>query len=253
MTRTPRTMLAAITALTAVATAVGCAAEPTTPPTQQERTVPRTTSAPAVSPDATPERDSVARAHAAMAAAGLSAPEGWQAASVRRELHDDRPVTVVRFEADSVPNQGGEHVTAVIDDDETLLGYTRMIASDSTRRAHPDHEQAEQQAMRWLSGFAAEYAAGLSVSWVAQHDETVTDATGTEHTISGVKVKTHHESGLYAWVIVDQAGQVITWERDIRWDGSAGRRATQMWLHDSWIAAHDGLGPQPEPPYAVAG
>ena len=235
MTRTPRTVLAALTAVAAV----GCAAQPTTTSAHQETT----TSAPAAS---------VAEVDAAMAAAGLSAPEGWQAVSVRRELHDDRPVTVVRFEADPVPTQGGEHVTAVVDDEATLLGYTRMIASDATRQPLADHEEAEQHAMRWLAGFAPEYAEGLSVSWVAPHDETVTDATGAEHTISGVKVKAHHRSGLYAWVIVDRQGQVITWERDIRWDGSAGRRATQMWLHDSWIAAHDGLGPQPQPPYAVA-
>ena len=46
-------------------------------------------------------------------------------------------------------------------------------------------------------------------------------AAGTERTISGVKVKTHHESGLYAWIVVGADGRIVTHERDIRWDSPA--------------------------------
>jgi hypothetical protein len=68
-----------------------------------------------------------------------------------------------------------------------------------------------------------------------------------------MKVKMHHDNGLYGWVIVGSDGQVITFERDIAWDAGEGRRGTQMWLHDAWIAAYEGAGPQPDAPYALAG
>lgn len=184
------------------------------------------------------------------AQAARAIPAGWLPVATRHERHDDRPVTVVRYQAEAPARGGGEHVTVVLDESDTLLGYTRMIAG--TTGALPDDDQAERQAMEWLRSFDADYAAGLTVSWIDQHDETVTDAAGTERTISGVKVKTHHESGLYAWIIVGAGGQIITYERDIRWDSSAGRRGTEMWLHDTWIAAREGGGPQPEAPYAVA-
>ncbi|QFG24289.1 hypothetical protein [Actinomadura sp. WMMB 499] len=73
-----------------------------------------------------------------------------------------------------------------------------------------------------------------------------------DRTVPGTKVKARHDSGLYAWVIADGAGRVVTYERDVRWDGSAGRRGTEMWLHDAWVAAREGTGPQPGAPYAAA-
>ncbi len=219
----------------AVLAAQGCArpapAQPEAPPAAQ----------PAVPPTT---------AQAALDTARLAIPAGWLPVATRHERHDDRPVTVVRYQAEAPARGGGEHVTVVLDEGGTLLGYTRMVAYATG--ALPDDDQAERQAMEWLRSFDADYAAGLTVSWIDQHDETVTDAAGTERTISGVKVKTHHESGLYAWIIVGADGQIITYERDIRWDSSAGRRGTEMWLHDTWIAAREGGGPQPDAPYAIA-
>lgn len=104
----------------------------------------------------------------------------------------------------------------------------------------------------WHRSYVPRYARGLQVQWVERHDEHVRTPGGRERVISGMKVKTRHASGLYTWVIVDGAGRVLTYERDVRWDGAAGRRGTQMWLHDAWIAAHEGTGRQPEAPYAKA-
>ncbi|GHB21352.1 hypothetical protein [Streptomyces chryseus] len=185
----------------------------------------------------------------ALAEAGLTIPEGWHPAQIRSERHEDRPVTVVRYEQDTTRDLGGEHITTVVDDEGTLYGYTRMTVAGAEKPV-PADDKARETAFDWLRGFAPEHADGLSVQWVDQHDEEVRDKAGAAHTVSGAKVKTHHENGLYTWMIVDGDGDIVTYERDVRWDGAANRRATQMWLHDKWIAAREGSGPQPPSPYA---
>ncbi|MGX2993372.1 hypothetical protein JNUCC64_03605 [Streptomyces sp. JNUCC 64] len=196
------------------------------------------------------ERSAVHRSGKALADAGLPAvPDGWRAVRVRREAHEDRPVTVVRYERGTRRVLGGEHVTTVVDREGTLLGYTRMTP-DPESPSVPSDEAAEGTAFAWLERFAPDHAEGLSTQWVDRHDEEVRDRAGTVRAVSGAKVKTRHESGLYTWVIVGGDGEVVTYERDVRWDSSRGRRATAMWLHDKWIAAREGTGPRPGAPYA---
>ncbi|NYI08260.1 MFS transporter [Allostreptomyces psammosilenae] len=182
---------------------------------------------------------------------GLSLPAGWQEVSRRRETHDGRQVVVVRHQADRTPRLGGPHVTVVTDADGVLLGVTRMVPP-ATGREPVGAVNARALALEFFAAVDPEHAAGLSVQWVDRHDETVTDAEGRRHTVPGTKVKTRHQDGGYAWVILGPDGEVVTYERDIAWDGAAGRRGTEMWLHDSWILARDGLGPQPPAPYALA-
>ncbi|MGV9312867.1 hypothetical protein ACWDR0_11810 [Streptomyces sp. NPDC003691] len=202
-----------------------------------------------VRPDSTEARTAAQQSRQALAAAGLSVPAGWRTVQVRAERHEDRPVTVVRYERGAARTLGGEHLTTVVDGGGTLLGYTRMTP-DAPGPGLPSDAAAEKAAFDWLKSFVPEHADGLSVQWVARHDEKVRDRSGAERAVSGAKVKTRHENGLYTWVIVDGRGEVVTYERDIRWDGAGNRRATAMWLHDRWIAAREGTGPRPAPPYA---
>ncbi|MGX1881271.1 hypothetical protein [Streptomyces sp. NPDC055287] len=191
------------------------------------------------------------QSQAALEQAGLSIPAGWHPAQIRDEYHEDRSVTVVRYEQDTTRELGGEHITTVVDAKGTLYGYTRMTVAGA-RTPVPAEDKAQETAFNWLKGFAPDHADGLSVQWVDKHDEEIRDKAGAAHTVSGAKVKTHHKNGLYTWMIVDGNGEIVTYERDIRWDGAANRRATQMWLHDKWIAAREGSGPQPAAPYAAA-
>lgn len=180
---------------------------------------------------------------------GLEIPAGWDIVDVRLERHDDRAVTVIRHQPDG-QRLGGPHASLVLDDTGTVLGFTRLEGGASDEL--PDEEVAREAALGFLKRVAPDYAAGLTVEWVDQHDETITLADGSTHTVSGVKVKLHHDDGRYAWVVVGPDAQVLTYERDITWDAGQGRRGTQMWLHDSWIAAHEGTRAQPGPPYALA-
>lgn len=179
--------------------------------------------------------------------AGLSVRAGWAPVRVRDEHHDKRPVTVVRFQPAGYC-LGGTHLSVVVDPSDTLLGYTCLTLQRPG--VLPSTATAREIALRFLSSLDPAYTAELQELWIAQHDEAVIGADGTQHVVSGMKVKTRHARGLYAWVVVAPDGQVITYERDITWDAVTGRRATQMWLHDTWICAHDGLVPQPDPPYA---
>jgi hypothetical protein len=183
-------------------------------------------------------------------AAGLSVPAGWQAVDRRRASHDGRAVTVVRWAPGAERTLGGQHVSVVVDDLGVLLGWTRMTPEVADRPI-PDAEQARAAAFGWLAGFASEHARALEVLWVRQHDETVRDDRGVRSLIRGAKVKTRQADGRYTWVVMDGRDAVLTYERDVRWDGVAGRRGTEMWLHDSWVAAREGSGPQPPAPYAL--
>jgi len=58
--------------------------------------------------------------------------------------------------------------------------------------------------------------------------------------VYGLKVKMYiPKTGLWAWVIVDTAGRIITFERNISWDFTKMERQTQMWLHDKWLIANN--------------
>jgi hypothetical protein len=180
---------------------------------------------------------------------GLRIPRGWEIVRVREERHDDRDVTVIRHQPDGY-RLGSPHTSLVLDAGGTILGFTRLQNGNHGPLLHA--RRAEEIALRFLRQVAPDHAEGLSVNWVAQHDETVTRPDGTTETISGMKVKMHHDNGLYTWVILGPDETVLTYERGITWDSSRGRRGTQMWLHDSWIAAYEGTGPQPASPYALA-
>lgn len=173
--------------------------------------------------------------------AAFRVPEDLTLVSTRGETHNDTPVTVRRHERGDRVNHGREHVTTVTADGTgTLLGFTRLQATEDGT-ALPTPDEAERIAYELFAGLDPAYAAGLSTQWVDRHDETVTDAAGVERTVAGIKVKTRHTDGRYAWIIVGENGGVVTYERDIHWDPAEPRRITAMWLHDRWILGHDGL------------
>lgn len=182
--------------------------------------------------------------------AGLTIPDGFVHQHVRHELHEDIPVTVTRYQRTPTLAYGNEHVTTVMGtEDGILYGYTRQIAT-SDENALPETETARTIAFDFLNEVDADYTAGLRELWIDRHDEQITGADGKPTTVAGIKVKTVHENGLYAWVIVGERGQVITYERDVAWISAEARRHTHMWLHDQWITAHDAGGPELDTPLA---
>lgn len=204
---------------------------------------------PSGGPSGAEANDAQRRVTDALRGTGLSIPNGWEIVRIHQERHDTRDVTVIRHQPDGY-RLGAPHTSLVLDQNNTILGFTRLQETQNGQL--PDNRSAEETTQRFLQQVAPAQLDGSSVDWINQHDEKVTLTDGTTATISGMKVKMHHDNGLYSWVIVGPGGTIVTYEQDIAWESSQGRRGTQMWLHDSWIAAHQGTAPQPAPPYALA-
>lgn len=194
-----------------------------------------------------PIESAIALEAEALAGTGLHVPAAWDVVDVRAADHDGLAVTVIRRQPDG-HRLGGPHASVVVDANGLLLGYTCLRAD--AREGVPERADSRKAALDLIRRVAGAYADDLTVQWIKPHDETVTEADGTVRTVTGMKVKTRHTSGLYTWVVVGPGGTCLTYERDIFWDAARMRRGTPMWLHDAWIAAYDGTGPQPDPPYA---
>lgn len=189
----------------------------------------------------------------ALAQFGLRVPSDWAELSQQCERHDERAVLVTRHQPRPGLRLGGPHITVVTDaSDATLLGYTRLHEPDGPiPKGVPTPEHAGAVAVEFLRRIDEDHAAGLTLQWIANHDEVITLQDRSKISVGGMKVKNRHDGGLYTWVIVGPGGRVLTYERAIAWNVAEGRRSTEMWLHDRWISAYRGAGPQPSAPYAL--
>ncbi|GAA1628465.1 hypothetical protein [Leucobacter chromiireducens] len=227
------TAAALATAALAVTALAGCAAPDANADTPAPAAETTPQPKPAPEPESTPMLQPI---HPS-----LTIPDTYEQVTTRDEHHDGHPVTVTRAQANGELNYGGEHVTTVVGEDGTIYGYTRQAAA-FTADAMPSSEEAERVALEFLNSIDPGFASGLTVQWIDQHDETITGADGTPVTVTGMKVKTRHASGLYTWVIVGANNEIVTYERDITWNSDHSHRQTAMWLHDAWITARDNGG-----------
>ncbi|MFG3342868.1 hypothetical protein [Glycomyces sp. NPDC048151] len=183
----------------------------------------------------------------ALLGTGLEPPSDWDVVDVRSGDHDGLPVTVIRRQPGPY-RLGGPHATVVADRDGRLLGYTSLRAAPQA--GLPERAESRKAAFDLIRRAAGAYAEDLVVQWIKPHAETVTEDDGAHRTVTGMKVQTRHADGRYTWAVVGPGGVCLTYERGIRWDAARARRGTPMWLHDDWIAAHDGVGPELDPPHA---
>ena len=51
-----------------------------------------------------------------------------------------------------------------------------------------------------------------------------------------------HDNGSFNWVTIGGDGQIIEFEREVRWDYMMSRRQTEMWYYDDWVLARMGKG-----------
>ncbi|RWI50306.1 MAG: hypothetical protein EOR16_30895 [Mesorhizobium sp.] len=130
---------------------------------------------------------------------------------------------------------GGEHFSALVDSSGTLRGFTRMDLALHGGPL-PDEQEARTIAMRFLSAHAPDLLPNLQISFIAPHHEPIVAENGTV-TVTGMKVKMRNVAdGRWAWVIVGSDLGVMVFERDIVWANLEGRRTTELWLHDRWLA-----------------
>jgi len=160
-------------------------------------------------------------------------------------LVDHKPAVLTRLERiDGVNNDlFGEHISTVVRTDGTWLGYVDVNTLDA-KDTLPSNEHAQEIAFDLLTQIAPDLLSNRDVLWTKPHSETMRitepasgQVKGVE--ITGIKVKSRNlNDGLYHWVIIGANGQVIAFERDIKWIKFPGKRATEKWLHDAWLYKH---------------
>ncbi|MDX5595685.1 hypothetical protein [Pseudovibrio sp. SPO723] len=172
-------------------------------------------------------------------------PENFRTVGEAAITADGVPATITRAERIDGENSGigGEHISQVVSDNGKLLGYVRMTKEMAQPAKLPDQETAHAVAMEVLREHAPELLEAHKVHWIAPHDETITVMENGERktlTLTGMKVKMRATTSdkLWFWVIVGPNEQVMVFERDIYWITIPGRRRTEKWLHDSWLAEH---------------
>ncbi|HLX53991.1 MAG TPA: hypothetical protein VKR58_08615 [Aquella sp.] len=158
----------------------------------------------------------------------------------------------------------GPHISLIYEESsECLLAYTRFNNSNNSDLS--THQIALDSSIHFLKQLAPDLIKSdtpipqlnaidtgermvfkpelpidnVELQWIGVHDETF-DSHGEFVIVSGLKVKMYiPNTGLWAWVIVDTTGRIITFERNICWDFTKMQRQTQMWLHDKWLIANN--------------
>ncbi len=168
-------------------------------------------------------------------------PAGYREAARRAVTVDGEAAELVRYQRTDGRNAalGGEHFSTVIAANGRLKGFAR-IDLDLVGGALPSREQAQAIAMEFLAQAAPDLLRSLKISWIEPHDEPLRvtrDGRCEELTLTGMKVKMRNTAdGRWMWVIVGADRKVMVFERDIVWITMPGKRGTEKWLHDSWLA-----------------
>ncbi len=168
-------------------------------------------------------------------------PAGYREAARRAVTVDGEAAELVRYQRTDGRNAalGGEHFSTVIAANGRLKGFAR-IDLDLVGGALPSRDQAQAIAMEFLAQAAPDLLRTLKISWIEPHDEPLRvtrDGRSEELTLTGMKVKMRNTAdGRWMWVIVGADRKVMVFERDIVWITMPGKRGTEKWLHDSWLA-----------------
>lgn len=167
----------------------------------------------------------------------------WELRLQREVVVNSEPALLYRYERADNQNTGlyGEHLSLVSNEDGVLKGFVKYT-KDHQNQPLPTQDEALQVSEEFLERVAPDLLENRKVQWVEPHNEVIkiqneSKQLTEELTITGMKVKSlNTETGLYFWTIVDANRQVFIFERDIKWITFPGKRGTEKWLHDSYLA-----------------
>lgn len=166
-------------------------------------------------------------------------PSGYHFYSVKKVVADNESALLFRYQKDRNENKNGEHFSFIISENEKqILGFTYMDKkfSNSKMISKAEAKKITETFLRQLDNSLAKELKNL---WIEQHDEQII-ANDKEAIISGIKYKCYRAAtNDYCWVVVGFDGAIVTFERNIKWDNTAGKRITEKWLHDSWVIEKD--------------
>lgn len=157
----------------------------------------------------------------------------------------------------------GEHLTILIDIfNKKVHGFTKMFFDENISHNIIPHKVALEKAIYFIQKISPDLIpinevklpkisnkkltsklsfvvkpkiGNTELHWINKHYEYL-KIRDKKYQIFGMKVKLFiPDRNLWAWVIVDSAGNIQTFEKDIYWNFSKFIRDTQMWLHNDWI------------------
>ncbi len=156
---------------------------------------------------------------------------------------DGEQATLTRFEREDGHNcgLGGEHFSVVVSKTGLLKGFAHIGLAYSSGIL-PSPERAQEIALNFLHESAPDLLLRMKIHWINPHDEAfcvIRNGKPERITLTGMKVKVKNTGdGRWFWVIVSPNERVTVFERDIVWVTFPGRRRTEKWLHDQWLAEH---------------
>ncbi|WP_337056456.1 hypothetical protein [Pseudomonas sp. USHLN015] len=168
-------------------------------------------------------------------------PSSHSYAFAREVVLDDELAVLTRYQRSDGRNAGlgGEHFSTVVSKAGVLKGFAN-ISLDLAGKTLPSRERSEQVARDFLQHAAPDLLARMKISWIDPHDETIRVVRGGREesiTLTGMKVKARNlADGRWFWVIVGSDEKPMVFERDIVWITFPGKRKTEKWLHDDWLA-----------------
>ncbi len=167
----------------------------------------------------------------------LTIPEGYAQISSLSVQMDKTPVTLTRYERQDGQNKGleGEHFSVIYDQQGRLKGFARIDNQLGSGQL-PDRAEARKIAHQFLKIHAPDLLENSSEHFIEPHDEFIM-VNGKKQKLTGMKVKMHNQTdGRWFWVIIGSDKKPMVFERDIVWINFPGRRQTEKWLHDEWLA-----------------
>ncbi|MDO5625189.1 MAG: hypothetical protein Q4G71_10925 [Pseudomonadota bacterium] len=178
-----------------------------------------------------------ANAQTLPAAAARLLPATHAPTSQRDVRVDGTPARLIRHERRNGVHAGlgGEHFSVLLDERGGLKGFANMSLAVAGQPLS-SRERTEAVARAFLQEAAPDLLPRMRISWIEPHDETVRAASGPV-TLTGMKLKARNTAdGRWFWVIVGADERPLVFERDIVWINMPGRRQTEKWLHDDWLA-----------------
>ena len=159
--------------------------------------------------------------------------------------HSDQLVQWCRYVMkDKDAQLGGQHVSMTYDfESKRLMGYMSMRTEFAVPYVTIQEETARRIAFEFLENYARELVDSVEVKWIKPQRQEPQEAPHDlgfpldgKLDVIGMRVKLWMpEEKAYAWVIVSNEEQVISFERNVLWDSEQHCRGTQQWLHDIWL------------------
>lgn len=162
-------------------------------------------------------------------------PPGYVRSDNRAVHADGVRLQLTRYQPAASPVQyGSAHFSVLANAGGCVMGFIRLAGN--AQGEPPARDEARAITERFLSHYAPDLLADYSLHSVGSQQYTVR-VNGQMQALRGTLVKMHNRAdGSWFWVVVGSGGQVMLFERDLRWSNLRFARTTERWLYDDWRA-----------------